>query len=69
MNINLSIDMLKDKVIIMINNMYEDEEFYFQQDGAPPHYVTKVRTPLMTHSPENRLDVKVRLTGLLGRMT
>ena len=27
----------------MNNEFYEDEEFYFQQDWALPHYATKVR--------------------------
>ena len=33
--------MLKGRFITMINELYDDEEFYFQQDRAPPRYETK----------------------------
>ena len=36
------LDMLKDIVLSMTNQLYDDEEFYFQQNPTPSHYATKV---------------------------
>ena len=59
---------MKDRVIPMINELYDDEEFYFQQNPAPLHYATKVHGFLTNHSLENVFNAKVQLTGLLGRL-
>ena len=50
--------------------MYDDEGFYFQEDLTPAHYATKVQSLLVltNHSLQNGLNVKVQLTGLLGRL-
>ena len=59
---------LKEMVIPMINELYDDEEFYFQQGRESPNYSTNVRRLLNEPSLENGLGAKVRFTGLLGRL-
>jgi hypothetical protein len=38
--------MLRTSILPVIHALYENEHFYFQQDGAPPHYHQDVRTYL-----------------------
>ena len=54
---------MKEMVIPMINELYDDEEFYFQQGRESPNYSTNVRRLLNEPSLENGLDAKVRLTA------
>ena len=57
---------LKDRVIPIINELYDDEEFYFQPSRESPNYTTNVRRLHNEPSLENGLDAKVRFTGLLN---
>ena len=41
-NHNNDLDMLKGRVKPMIKELYDDEEFYFQQDRVPQPFATKV---------------------------
>jgi hypothetical protein len=36
--------MLRTSILPAIHALYENEQFYFQQDGTPPHYHRDVRT-------------------------
>ncbi|GFT95276.1 uncharacterized protein NPIL_460641 [Nephila pilipes] len=38
------LNLLQQSVIPSIREDFEQEEFYFQQDGAPPHYHRDVRS-------------------------
>ncbi|XP_016075224.1 PREDICTED: uncharacterized protein LOC107542427 [Miniopterus natalensis] len=40
------LNLLRQSVMPSIREVFEDEEFYFQQDGAPPHYHHDVRSYL-----------------------
>jgi hypothetical protein len=35
--------MLRNTIIPQLWPQYDNEDFYFQQDGAPPHYAVTVR--------------------------
>ena len=39
----LYLDMLQTSIVPAIQELYGDESFYLQQDGAPPHYHRDVR--------------------------
>jgi hypothetical protein len=43
--------MLRTSILLAIHALYENEQFYFQQDGAPPHYHRDVRTYLYETMP------------------
>ena len=38
------LNLLQQSVVPSISKHFEEEEFYFQQDGAPPHYHRDVRS-------------------------
>lgn len=40
---NLYLTMLRDTVLPQLRRQYENDLFFFQQDGAPPHYALAVR--------------------------
>ena len=52
-NSELYLQMLEDTVMPDLRQEYGDEEFYFQQDGAPPHYGVDVRNFLNRELPNN----------------
>ena len=45
-NCPIYLNFLQQSVMPSIREDFEDEEFYFQQDGAPPHYHSDVRSLL-----------------------
>ena len=43
--------MLKDTIIPQVREQYQDDDFCFQQDGAPLHFALDVRTLLDSEFP------------------
>lgn len=46
------LQMLQEKIIPALGNIYNEELYYFQQDGAPPHYHRDVRAFLDYNFPQ-----------------
>ena len=40
------LNMLQDTIIPQVREQYQNDDFYFQQDGAPPHFALAVRALL-----------------------
>jgi len=40
---DLYLDMVRDTVLPQLQRQHGNEDFFFQQDGAPPHYAVTVR--------------------------
>ncbi|KAG8304946.1 hypothetical protein J6590_081865 [Homalodisca vitripennis] len=59
------LDMLQNFLIPQIDEDEHDAPFYYQQDGAPPHYLTVYVPPL----PASLADLRRRITAAVAEVT